>query len=322
MPRTALLITSGSTSSSSSGPLPYVADATVRRMRPNGRSIATITIALDGTGNYSTFEDAFAAATTAQNTRMAAEGASVATPNYRVDILVKPGTYPRQNTGVQMVTAPPFTACYATDPTRGNTVVMSGFTPGRGFYWEGIDVVNTDDASGSAGAKYAFHVEAGATTIITRCSMTNQSSTSGGSGWPIGMDGVNGGTCVLHDCQLQAGVGGAGGRTNMHGDLSYQTGPPMTMVFSKCTYPGTIWYSSLVDTQADQMWVVDCTAGGFTVGGGACVGHFSGNSPGTHTHQPWASGNPITATDDTQSAWPIPIGGLSAADRAYYGMPA
>ena len=60
-----------------------------------------------------------------------------------------------------------------------------------------------------------------------------------------------------------------------------------------------------------EVWITGGSVGSVTVAGA-----------GTVTHRDPASGATLTTTgtQDARTDWPIPTGGLSATDRAHYGM--
>ena len=63
-------------------------------MRPDPRyGVAQAVIARDGTGDFTTFADAFAHADDLRSLAMAMGGASTSSARYRVDFFVKPGFY-------------------------------------------------------------------------------------------------------------------------------------------------------------------------------------------------------------------------------------
>ncbi|MBS0231733.1 MAG: hypothetical protein JSS52_11330 [Proteobacteria bacterium] len=312
-----LLLAAAGTASAVEDPRPTVDDMLVMSMRPEGRRVAVIRIAGDGTGDYTTFKAAVAAGAAAQSAALTAAGltAGQVTPNFRVDYLVGPGVYtsaPGDWSGV----IHPFAAFYATDTTPGATVLRWGVEPDGGLYWEGIDIVNVDNA-GAFDPKYPIHLHADATSIITRCTLTNEAASSGGYPTPLGVDGDRRATLVVHDVTMTTGV-----YTNIHGPTGTLT-PGMVTVFSDCTFTGgDLHWWALDDTDPSEMWAVGSTAHGVKMLGAATVLHSDpGNTLAVApVHVATGGGALTTGTTDTRTDWPVPVGALSAGDRARYGM--
>jgi hypothetical protein len=288
---------------------PEIADPIIQAIRPAGRLIGTLRVGPSRA--YSTISAAVTAAAALQTATRTAEGAPFITPNYRVDILVDAGTY------TEIIGPGPFLAFYAADPD-GPRPLLTYTLPASGslgtgvlidpdqVYWEGIDIELNRPVGSTAWPKYPIHHAGIRTSIIARCALRHQTVGGGGSHTPIGMDGYAGGTTLLYDVDLTTGP------TNMHGDAT--GGPaaePQTMIYVNCTSPSSINYTGMVTGAPDHVWVVNCTAA--TIVAAYSTLHVSG-STGTVS----LSGG---ATQDTDAAWPVPTGGLSAADRAYYGMP-
>ena len=290
-------------------PRPATDDPILAALRPNGRSIGTITVG--PTGDYATIGAGRDAALTLQAASLASEGRTVPTPNDRVDILVEPGIYDE----VLWIPGGKWFAFYAADPTQTtrlehhnaagvSTGDLGTLATNGAIYWEGIDV-SLEKVAGqeSNWPKYPIHHVGDRTSIFAACTL-NAYSASAVALTPIGMDGVNGGTTLLYDVALGTGA------TNMHGSLDNSAATAETMIYVNCTSPSTINFQGMVASDGD-LWVVDCTAA--TISANNATLHVSG-STGTVT----LAGS---ATQDTNAAWPVPTGGLSAADRAYYGMP-
>lgn len=293
--------------------LPIIADPVVMQMRPAMAPVAAFVIAADGTGDFSTFSEAFAAVPEARSIAMAVAGASEANPRLRVDFGVKPGLYTDRPT----IAAPAHTAFYALDPTPGATTLDWGIgTPDAAagcIYWEGINIYNP---SPTFDPKYPIHHVNHGTNIFTRCTLWNNGTGAGGGKTAIGMDGVDNGTLVLHDVIFRDGG------TNLHGSPSPQKSRPETVVLSRvrvtdATFDITMGYNALNDVVADDIWLVDTHAAYLEVHGAATRMHVSGCT-GTVRHR--AQDGTDLGITDTRSDWPIPTGGLSAHDKQKWGM--
>ncbi|WP_295034579.1 hypothetical protein [uncultured Microbacterium sp.] len=299
-----------------------VDDPLVMQMRPDGRRVGLVTIAADGSGDFTTFAAAIAHGQSLQAAALTAAGLGPLqmTPNFRCDYLVKPGAY-TPAPGDWGGGIPPFSAFYAVDPTPGATTLRWGLEPSGGFWWEGIDIVNVDN-NGAFDPKYAIHQHAGATSIITRCTLTNEAPAAGGYPTPIGMDGETGATHVMHDVEMSTGA-----YTNLHG-LIGGTGPlaGMTIVYSQCRFPtGSLYFDTLNDADGTEMWVVGGSADTAGLKGDKSTLHLDpatvlARTTGSYAGHVKADGSPATGTTDGRTDWPVPTGGLSARDRAYYGM--
>ena len=215
------------------------------------------------------------------------------TPNFGLCYLVSPGTY---NDPIEDA-LPLWSAFYATDTTRGSTVVNYGLSAGP-LYWEGIDVTNVD--VGAFDPKYPFHLNVANTTIITRCTLSNPSESAGGRPTSVGTDGQEGGTVVVHDATFLLGG------TNQH-DVP-------TLVYSQVLSPvQAVGGGPALSSRQSEVWVVGGSVAGVTVGGTGVL-HLD---PSTVLTGPV---NNAGGTSDSRTDWPVPVGGLSATDRAYYGM--
>lgn len=315
-----LMAAGGGTVSPPADPRPVIADPLVMQMRPTGRSLRTIRIARDGSGEFTTFKAAIAAGTATQNAAVAAAGLVKPTPNFWITYLVGPGVYqPGSEFGSGEIH--PFAAFYALDPTKGATRVEWGMEPTGGFYWEGIDVTCVDNA-GAFDPKYAFHLHALATIVLTRCAFTNAAPSAGGYPMPIGMDGDTGCTLVCHDVDFTTGP-----RLSNHG-LIGGTGSlaGMTIVYSQCRYPtGSLYFSTLNDSDLTEMWVVGGSADACSLVGDKATLHLDpatvlNRTTGSYAGHVKADGSPATGVTDARTDWPVPVGGLSQADRDHYGM--
>ena len=189
-----------------------------------------------------------------------------------------------------------------------------------GLYWEGVDVVNPDTVP-TFDPKYAFHVHAGSTMIFTRCTMTNNATKAGGYPTPIGMDGEQGATLLLHRVKLLSG-----GYTNLHGwglGAWSASKPGMTVIFNECSFKGgSFYYDALNDSTKDELWVQNCTGRAVGLGGKSTTAHVAGSTLDTPPTVVSVRENMagVLGTLDSRSDWPVPHGGLSASDRAKYGV--
>lgn len=300
MIRTLLATPTAPTPAASTDPRPVIADPVVMQMRPNSRCIATLHV---GPGReYPTLLSTTAAVAEIQEQRRRAEGTPYLTPDYRVDILVDPGVYEDDWIETQR-----FLAVYAADGQRGSVILRgpdARWDPEGVSYMEGVTIETTTPTDGTYGSKYPVHLGAKQTHIFTRGSLIANNTAALGSGSSIGTDGQDGGFVVLHDMTLV-------GSTNQHGwELAKMT-VPMTLVYSKVDCNGAIGYGALSDERADEVWFVDCSAQHIGTSGAQVISHIART---TYV----ATG--FEGVTDTRDDWPIPIGGLSARDRAHYGM--
>ena len=307
----------GDTVKTSAWPTLTDGDTITPQVRPPESShAATIVLAKDGSGDTTTFPAAIDLAVAKQYAWIAAHGRTQATPNDRVLISVKPGTY-----GEPVSRAlPTFISVVASDPTPGATVIEYGLEIDGGTYWEGVDVINPFWIT-TFDPKYAFHVHAGASIIFARCEMANRAKRSGGSGTPIGMDGEQGATLLLHRVTLLSGF-----YTNLHGwglDAWSASKPGMTVIFNECSFKGgSFYYDSLNDSTKDELWVQNCTGRAVGLSGKSTTAHVAGSTLDTPPTVVSVRENMagVLGTLDSRSDWPVPHGGLSASDRAKYGV--
>lgn len=290
-------------------PLPE-RDATTMAMRPDVEPLATYVVALDGTGDYDNLNTAAKAAKDRQDVACAIKGIPAPTPRERVEIRVKPGHHV-----ADMRDLGTWVSVIATDPTPGSTSLTNSaagpwaggtIAPGDGVYWEGIDL---HDVPGGYDPKYPAHPSlGGGTLILTHCSFDNRNPGSGGGAWTVGTDVGAGCTVVLHDVDLVSG------RTNQHGWQANTA--PITLVYSQVRSPkGEVDLWDQGSGQPDEIWVVGCDVQGVRVQAPNGIQHLD---PATRIGSLGVVSN--AATRDTRTDWPIPTGGLSARDRARYGM--
>ena len=280
-------------------PRPPAPDEHTALIRPSGRVIFTANLAPDGSGDYPTITAAIAAARTAQADRMKVDGFTTATPDFACQFILAPGTYDEC-----IVHPPPFSAFYGAG--RDVTIVRGkqDDTNSRGIhesagrvYVEGLTLRRTVAGSGGQSV-YPVHASNRGTTIYAHCHLDN----AAGGTW-YGMDGYEGGFLYLYS------VTGTGTGTNLHGWANMVT--PETIVYHRVTTPGILNYNALSATTPSEVWVKDCAASEVQVSGNAMTVHVSGSSIPKRT---------IAGTQTTRSDPPVPVGGLSPADRAHYGM--
>ena len=299
--------------------LPTIDDATVMQMRPSLKAAAQVVVDPAGHGDYTTLADAFADVENRRAITMAIAGVTTVDPRFRVDIGLAPSATPYTLSGSG--TIPQFVGLYALDGKRGATEIRWGTEPGGYCYVEGISITNVDNA-GAFDPKYAVHYHAYGTGIFTRGTWKNEAPKAGGYPTPIGMDGGKDQTLVMHDMTFASGR-----YTNLHGWPEWGNTPSdttgMTVVFSKVTFPqGVFYYDAQNDVTRDELWVVDSTGGEWGLGGAATLAHLGGSTftrDGDESRfgiKPAKAGATVTGTTDARRDWPIPTGGMSAAERA------
>ena len=273
---------------------PEVDDPLVMSMRPDVEPVARAVVQLDGSGDFTTPADAVVWLKARQAIYVSADGLSTPTPLHRVEILLGPGDH------ATMPQPPKWCSVIALDPTPNSTRLMQGIDTNHGLYMEGVDITNLGPNPG----KYSVHLYNGHTNIFARCRWESNSPDGGLTA--IGMDGDDGGTVVMHDVVM------VGGGTNLHG-WAYLT-VPQDIVFSQVTAAGQVGYGDMGGI-GDDVWLVGCDAPSVNVGGSNSRLHFDpALNPGVVV-----SGS-STAQLDARSDWPVPTGGLSARDRAEFGL--
>lgn len=293
-----LMLATGGGSPILPDPRPAPLDATVAAMRPNGRLLDTLEVSPDGTKDFTTISAALTQAALIQSTRMDAEGASTRTPNYRVDVIIHPGNYVENPVpadwvglygyGPDVVTVK---QNLATNPQLGTV------TPNGATYMEGITFIKDAEVSGPL-PKYPIHNVNRRTSIFANVVFDNRYN----NGTSYGSDGDNNGYTVLYKCTLAGSV-------NAHGWSHTLAG--QDIAFINCTANSSVGWAALNDTAPDECWVVGGSVGSISVTGAATTLHRSGVT---------VAGSITAPIQDTRSDWPVPTGGLSAYDRAYYGM--
>lgn len=280
------------------GGWPTAGDSTIASMRPTGRLLATLTVdpALPVTGtNKHTVGAAMDAAKLLQTADAQNSGLSFLGnlgPDYRVDIIIAPGEYDESvGTGewINLVgaTGDPADVVIFSNDNGGGVLHSFGAT-----YVEGITFWSQDNGGGAAsGPKYAWHITVSdGTSIAVNCVFLDE-NVSGGSG-ALGMDGGDGTYTLFYGCTITGASPPT--ITNLHGQLDPLE--PLTVAFVNCTTNGNVGYSQLDTGVTDQLWVINTLNGG---------------SPAT----PVTSGS---VTVHTSGTWPVPVGGVSPHDLAYY----
>lgn len=295
-------------------------DDTTLAMRPSAPAAAQVVVDPAGHGDYLTLRDAFDDVENARSLAMSIKGKSTPDPAVRVDIGLAPSPTPYALPGSGDM--PRYIGLYALDGRLGATEIRWGTEPGGDIYCEGISITNVDN-NGAFDPKYAIHLHASGTTIFTRGTLNNIAPKAGGYPTPIGMDGAQGATLVMHNMTFASGS-----YTNLHGwgspTWDTASGVGMTIVFSNITWPkGAFYYNAMNDATKDDVWVVGCTAGEAGVVGASASLHIAPSTTltrdGDENRQglkPIDPANPLTGVADQRADWPIPKGGLSDSDRA------
>lgn len=290
-------------------PRPAPADATIASIRPIGRAIGTLTVGPDG--DHATIGAAITAAQALQSSRAIAEGVPFLPndghPDFRVDIVIAAGTYP------EAVTTSRDIALYGDGEVivTGVALALGCLISNGGEYVEGI-TFRRDVISGVASGdlpKYPQHHAVNTTrqSIFADCTFHTQVE-GGGGGWTgIGMDGNSGGRALWYGCTLSSANATTG--VNLHGHAG-TTAPGVYMLIGMQAPTAPLGYNSLHASQADELWVVGGTCTGITTAGAGTVLHYD---PTSTTGTVTASG-----PSDTNTNWPVPTGGINAAERARY----
>lgn len=290
-------------------PRPDPLDDMVADIRPIGRVIFTASVEADGTGDYPTITDAITAGRAAQAAALQAAGlhSSQVTPNFAVRIIIGPGYYDGP-----VITMPAFTEVYGAGGDQTIlTTTQSGlgvFNIGGRVYVEGVAFLKTTPASEWT-PKYAVHNASQETTIWADCGFYQDAvsldvETNRTSGNDAGSDS----TVLFYRCRLS-------GPANSHG-WDTNTGPH-TVMFVDCTSASTVGFRSGDGgggLQPDVTWAVGGHVREVAVIGVNATLHLD---PAT-VRETVTTREGVTVTDRTD--WPVPYGGMSAADRERYGM--
>lgn len=289
-------------------PRPEPLDSVIAAIRPSGRLIGTLIVAQDGSGDHTTISDATAEARDIQSAQLQADGLTVATPNHRVDIIVKEGRYEEDS-----IRSYPRWAAYYAD---GDVIVTrttqnaTGVADIGGYvYIEGFDFLKTTPP-GEWTPKYPTHNAARGTTIWANVGFWTGEVGGPHRGRASGNDGNSGSTVLFYKCR-------ANGDMASHGwDSQGADSDPQHIIFVETVTTGSVGFRSGDGgggLSPDVSWVV---------GGQSGLVQVSGPNASLHLDPAHATGsvafNAATQTQDTH--WPIPFGGLSPRDRAHYGM--
>lgn len=280
-------------------PRPAPLDSTVELMRPTGRVIWTGTVAADGTGDYTSIQEAVSAAASAQAARMHAEGIINPTPNYATRIIVKAGEYIAHNIQLprwcQMYgEGSDTTSIRAPEDGAGGGILNIGGSQ----YVEGVRLIKNVTA-----IKYPIHMVNAHTTIFADVHFDVQQVGGTGGGTAYGSDGADHGYTVLYKCKLTGG-------TNAHGWAETHQGQRIAYIHTIGTANAN--WAALNDVAPDECWVVGGSYQSVGVSGASTILHLD---PETVVGSVTAGGSQDSRTD-----WPVPIGGLSEWDRALFGM--
>lgn len=285
-------------------PRPAPLDATVEAMRPTGRVIFTSTVRQDGTGDHTSIQAAVDAAKAAQTTRMAAEGATTATPNYACRVIIGPGTW-REPVRIGGV---PWIQIYGSG--ADNTIILP---PGDGtahrgvleasgrLYVEGVTLRRDVTNANKTLPVYPVHTNNAGTSIYAGVTFDNALEPNG---YAFGSDGSPNGTTALYKCKLA-------GSMNAHGWADMNAEQCMAVIETTAT--GQVGWDTMNNTSPADVWVVGGTSGAIKA---------TGASARLHLDPAHVTSGAITAPGprDSRTDWPAPTGGLSAHDRAFYGM--
>lgn len=304
-------------------PLPDRGPA-VRDLRPRrlGRVIAQYHVKADGAGDYTSIAAATTAAAALQTSRRTAEGSTILTPRYVVEVIVHPGTYVQADP----LELRPFVPVVAATSTPGAVVISSGSMGGSrlgtlnstsDYYIEGVDVVR-GGADPATNGKYCHHIALAShqTGVAVACRFYTDTINTGGGWTCAGMDGSPGATVAYYACEFwsrQAGTYAPGG-TNLHGPTGGAPSGsiPADTIFAGCT-AGAVGYNALGNLAADDVWVDGGTYTSVTASGLLTDLHHAG-ATGAMT----AQGAVIANLD----GMPVVRGGMSPRQRLrLFGTP-
>lgn len=294
---------------------PALDDPVAQSMRPDAPPIETVRVG--PTRDFTTVFDALRYARNVQASALAAAGKAIpadrSSPamgllrDYRVDIIIDPGTYPEPVSGGGVPISAHF-ALYAADGQARSVTIRAGAAYSDGWtYHEGI----VYDPRGRTGAKYGAHLGGYGTTIFSRGGMYHSAATAGSS-WAMGMDGYGNGWTYCYDWDFNHAS--AGGRTNNHAASSITTIPEQ-MIYINCRSNGGLEFNPM-GSSGHTMWAVDCEADWVGIEpAGTNTLITDGNvqaltNPQRYRHTP----------DQTRRDWPVPVGGLSPYWRARLGL--
>lgn len=288
-------------------PLPPALDDTTASMRPDGRIIFRATVMADGTGDYATVSEAVAAGRAAQTAQVTADRLPAPTPHHWVQIIIGPGHY------TDTIKPPAYTSLIG---AGGDTTVIEqdgqnalGVLDFQGrAHVEGIAFLKTTPITVWQ-PKYPTHNRSNGTTVWADCGFyTEAVALDREVGRASGNDGVEGGTVCFYRCRLN-------GLANSHGwDADVL---PQTVIFADCTSTSAVGFSSGApngSTAADETWVFGGSAREVNVKGVNATLHLDPDAAYTTL----STGPGVTV--DARTDWPIPVGALTHAERAQYGL--
>ncbi|WP_424462864.1 hypothetical protein [Pseudoclavibacter helvolus] len=278
--------------------LPPALDATVTAMRPSGRRLAVITVApLPGAADHTSINAAIAEGRMIQQAKMTAEGRTQATPNDRIDIIIREGSYAETVDLHDWINLYGEGSAKVTITQLNSNAKRGTFEGAHAGYIEGVRIVRSTSAL--AVTVYPVHSATEHTSIWVDVIFDHQTAAQSA----FGSDGGDNGYTCFYRCRF---VGG----TNIHGSIAQNTAK--TVAYIMCVGLYSLGWNAYNETSPDHIWVVGTTAASITIFGAATKLHVSGST---------ISGAITTnGTQDTRSDWPVPTGGLSAYDRAFYGM--
>ena len=291
-------------------PRPAPLDETVAAIRPDGRRIWSATVSKDGTGDYADLTAAVDDAWAAWRSRLTDEGLreDQATPNYRTQIIVEPGTY--EVTNLRM---PPWGELIGRSRDQV-TLTMPATPPAPAwyvlnlqsrFYCEGVTIVKPPGTG-----RYAVHNASGGTTIWADVGMFWEATEP----WPFldgvrpsGLDGGDGLTVLWYRCLTNGLVNSHGWDANTVPSTHIFVGHEGGVVGFRSGNGGN-------GLAADETWVV---GGDVHQVSSVGVNHTLHLDPATSVR---TTVNAPGGGVDQRVDWPVPHGGLSADDRARFGM--
>lgn len=293
-------------------PRPEPLDEVIAQIRPDGRRIWTATVAQDGTGDYTDLHAAEDAAWAAWRAKLADEGLreDQATPNHRCQVIVEPGTYEVSN-----LRFPPWAELIGRDRDQVTLTMpaepqdLQGYVLSLGsrFYCESVTIIKPEGTG-----RYAVHNASGGTTIWANVGVFWEADEPWPyiNGRPSGLDAGDGITVLWYRCKTN-------GRLDSHGWDANTV--PSTHLFIE-QEGGQVGYRSGDGgggLTADQVWLVGGDVQAVAVAGPNSVFHRDPSAI-VRGEPLGSSHNPGSTTE--RADWPIPYGGMSAQDRAHYGM--
>lgn len=264
--------------------IPDPIDATVAAMRPAGRSLGLFTVSpTDPEADYTTVGAAIEAAKAVQiaaGKQDAVAWPSSLGPDYRVDIVLGPGTYEEHVGGSAWINL------YAAAGTELGDVVIYDDTSSSGVlhcfgatYVEGIALVCGGTGIGypaaGSGPKYPLHLGADGTLTFVNVRLV-PTQEAGSATAAVGMDGDDGTQVTFYKCDIQDSPSSTW-LANMHSASGNTV--PLILAFIDCTLANVVQYDDLGTGLADQVYFIGNTGGSLSVDGANVVIHTSGTWP-------------------------------------------